>query len=175
MNIFKRSVAAAVFLVAPLVCTARTVSAETASDLVRESLRQQSAAERSGCTGVRGTISAGRDAALVVRTAIELGFNSCQVMRCALEGPAIHDKQPLCEKVIRGAVAAGVQADVIARCSAAACEAAAVAEILAATLLEPNYCYFSPQPLLAPPPLPPLEPVIERRYPQPQAGSPFTF
>lgn len=174
MKIFKGSVAASAFLIATMVYAVQSVPAETAADLVRETLRRQSAAERSICTGVRGTISAGTDAALVVRTAIELGFNSCQVIRCALEGPAANDRRALCEKVIRGAVAAGVKADVIARCSAAACGAAAVAAILASTLLEPNYCYFSPQPLLAPDPLPPPEAVIERRYPPPQA-SPFTF
>jgi hypothetical protein len=109
---------------------------------------------------------------LVVRTAVELGYNSCQVIRCALEGKTESDDVTLCEKVTRGAVAAGVQSDVISRCASEYCDPAAVAAVLAAT--EPNYCYFFPQPLVAPAPLPPPEPVFDRSHPKPQA-SPFTF
>ncbi len=76
--------------------------------------------------------------------------------------------------MIRGAVAAGVQPDVITRCSAEVCDPAAVAALLSATLLEPNYCYFVPRPLVAPAPLAPPEPVFDRSLPQPQA-SPFSF
>ena len=111
---------------------------------------------------------------LVVRTAVELGYNSCQVIRCALEGKTEIDRETLCEKVIRGAVAAGVQPDVVSRCASEVCDPAAVAAVLAATLLEPNYCYFFPQPLVAPEPLPPPGPAVDRSQPGPQA-SPFTF
>ncbi len=161
-------------LTASVVFGARSVSAETASDLVRETLRQQSAAEFTGCTGIQRVMTMGTDATLVVRTAIELGYNPCQVIRCALGKNAVPGGQSLCEKVIRGAVAAGVQPDVISRCSSEACESSAVAALLAATLLEPNYCYFIRQPLVAPAPLPSPEPVISRDYPRAQA-SPYTF
>jgi hypothetical protein len=176
MKIFGSAMAAAVSLAATMVCAVRSVPAETPTSLVRETLRQQSAAERSSCTGVQRTIFTGNDATLVVRTAVELGYNSCQVIRCALEGSSSPDtdKETLCEKVIRGAVAAGVSPDVISRCSSDVCDPAAVAGILAATLLEPHYCYFFPQSLVAPASLPPPEPVFDRSLPRPQA-SPFTF
>lgn len=174
MNVSKRSVVACASLAACLFCVVQRVEAESASALVRETLRQQSAAERSSCTGVRRTISAGAEPTLVVRTAVELGYNACQVIRCSLEGKDVPDQETLCEKVLLGAVAAGVAADVIARCSADVCDPGAVAMTLAATLLEPNYCYLSPRPLVAPAPLPPPEPVFDRSYPRPQA-SPFTF
>ena len=110
-----------------------------------------------------------------MRSAVELGYNSCQVIRCALDETDISDKQPLCEKVIRGAVAAGVQPDVISRCTSPVCDPAAVAALLSAILLEPNYCYFSPGQLVAPELLPPPEPVVDQVYPQIPQASPFTF
>jgi hypothetical protein len=137
--------------------------AETGVHLVREAQRQQSAAERASCAGVQRSISAGADALLVVRTAVELGYNSCQVIRCALEAEA------LCEKVIRGAVAAGVQADVISRCASDACDPDAIAAVLADTLLEPNYCYFYPR-LPATP-----EPPQHRQGGADRQISPYTF
>jgi hypothetical protein len=167
---------ASLALAAALAGGADGAVAATPSNLVSETLRQQSAAERSSCAGVRRTIQAGADASLVVRTGVELGYNSCQVIRCALEtGPAAPapGARALCEQVIRGAVSAGVQPDVISRCSADACDPAAVAAILAATLLEPNYCYFSPREV-EPDPAAPPQPVIDRDYPRPQA-SPFRF
>lgn len=110
---------------------------------------------------------------LVVRTAVELGYNSCQVIRCALEGKTQADKEALCEKVIRGAVAAAVPAEVISRCSSDVCDPSAVAAILAATSSEPSYCYFFPK-LDAPAPPAPREAAFDRSVPQPQA-SPFAF
>ena len=176
MKVSNAAVAAAMSLAAYLCYAVPGVQAETAPKILRETLRQQSAAGRSTCTGVQRTISAGTDATLVVRTAVELGYNPCQVLRCALEGKTPPDtgKETFCEKVIRGAVAAGVAPDVVSRCSADVCDPAAVAEILAATLLEPNYCYFFAQPLVAPEPSPRPEPVFDRSAPRPQA-SPFTF
>ncbi|HWR98305.1 MAG TPA: hypothetical protein VN317_07755 [Candidatus Methanoperedens sp.] len=140
-----------------------------------ELLRQQSAAERAGCGGVQRARAAGADAALVVRTAVELGYGPCHVIRCALAGRCPSDGAADLEPVIRGAVAAGVPADVVARCAVDACaDPGAAAALLADVLLEPNYCYFGPRPLSAPAPLPPPLPVIDRSHPQPQA-SPFTF
>ena len=173
MKTSSRITAALGCIAATMLCTARGVPAQTASDLVRETLRQQSAAERSSCAGVQRTIAAGTDATVVVRTAVELGYNACQVIRCALEGTTGRDRDSRCEKVVRGAIAAGVQPDVISRCSADACDPAAVAALFAATLLEPDYCYFYPLPLAAPAPPPPAEPVFDRSTP-PQI-SPFTF
>jgi len=168
------------FRTAPAVLTAagllvaQGVCAETGVDLVRETQRQQSAAERASCAQVQKSISSGTDATLVVRTAVELGYNACQVIRCALEGESSPDRRTHCEKVIRGAVAAGVQADVISRCAADACDPASIAATLADTFLEPNYCYFFPRLPVAPDPPPSQQPVIDRQVQPPQA-SPFTF
>lgn len=147
---------------------ARAAAAEPAPD----SLRQQGAAERAGCAGVQRARAGGAEPALVVRTAVELGYNPCQVIRCALAGRCPADNAPDLEQVIRGAAAAGVATDVIARCTVEACgDPAAVAALLATILLEPNYCYFAPGP---PAPLPPAQPVIDRGTPPPQV-SPYRF
>ncbi len=182
----KRSMVASLSVAAWLLCGAQRAAAESAADLVRESLRQQSAAERAACAGVQRSIAGDFDPMLVVRTAVELGHNPCQTIRCAVEGK-ISDHQPaLCEKVILGAVAAGVPSDVISRCAADVCDPAAVAAILTATRFEPNYCYLSPRAPLAPAALPPPGPVfglaplsrsellVDRTYLRAQA-SPFTF
>lgn len=177
MTVFKTTAMAAFSLAAPLFVCVQSVPAQTDANQLRETLRQQSAAARASCSGVQRSLTAGSDPLLVVRTAVELGFDSCQVIRCSLEptaAPPSADAQTLCEQVIRGAVAAGVPPDVISRCSADFCEPAAVAAILSATLLEPNYCYFAPRALVAPAPLPPPEPVFDRTLSPPQA-SPFTF
>jgi len=141
---------------------------------VRDALLQQSAAQRAGCTGVQRTLKAGADATLVVQTAVEMGFNACQVVRCALDEKVDPEKAILCEKVVRGAVLAGVQPDVISRCAVEYCDPAAVAAILGEAFLEPNYCYFAVRPLAAPDDLPPQPAVIDRSLPQSQA-SPFRF
>lgn len=153
--------------------TPNSATAEVGSNPLFDNLRQESSSDTSFCPGVQRTIAAGNDAFLVVRTAIEIGYNSCQVMTCALAGKADPDKETLCEKVIRGAVSAGVQQDVIARCSSY-CDPAAVAEVLAATMLEPNYCYFSPRPVVAPGPPPSAQPLRERSYPR-RDVSPYSF
>ena len=146
----------------------RGAAAESARDLVRP----RSAAERAGCDGIQRARAAGADAALTVRTAVELGYDPCQVIRCALAGRCPADNAPDLEPVIRGAAAAGVPADVVARCAAEACdEPAAVAALLAAVMFEPDYCYFAPRP---PAPLPPPRPVIDRDSPPPQV-SPYKF
>ena len=111
---------------------------------------------------------------LVVRTAVELGYNSCQVIRCALEGKTQADKEALCEKVIRGAVAAAVPADVISRCSSDVCDPSAVAAILAATSLGAELLLLLSHSLTRPLPRHQAEPAFDRSVPQPQA-SPFTF
>jgi len=174
MKNFKSLATFSLVLAVPALSAVSSVQGADVYQVLRETLRQQSAAARSSCAGVRRTVTSGSDAMLVVRTAVELGYNSCQVIRCALEGGTENDKGSLCEKVIRGAVAAGVEPDVISRCASDVCDPSAVASLLAATLLEPNYCYFFPQPLLAPAPLPPPGSVINRNSPQGQA-SPFTF
>jgi len=174
MKILRVAVSASAVLVATGFLAAQDVQAETGAHLVRETQRQQSAAERASCAGVQQSISTGTDATLVVRTAVELGYNTCQVIRCALEGKALPDKRTLCEKVIRGAVAAGVLADVISRCASDACDPADIASVLADTLLEPNYCYFFPKLPAAPAPPAPQQAFIDRHYQQPQA-SPSTF
>jgi hypothetical protein len=169
MKIFSVVRAAPTLLAAAALLVGQGVRAETGVQLVREAQRQQSAAERTSCAGVQRSISSGTDASLVVRTAVELGYNSCQVIRCALEGEARPDKPTLCKKVIRGAVAAGVQADVISRCASESCDPDAIAAILADTLLEPNYCYFSPRLPAAPEPLQHQQGGYDRQI------SPYTF
>lgn len=171
----RTGVTTAVFLAAALAFAVSDVpAADTTAELLRDTLRQQSAAERTACVGIRRTLGAGSDPVLVVRSAVELGYNSCQVIRCALEGAADGDTGGLCRKVVQGAVAAGVPSDVIARCSAGVCDPAGVAAILAGSLLELNYCYIGFQPSGAPDPGTPRPPVIDRALPQPQA-SPYTF
>lgn len=173
MKVITSIVVGIVGLTACLPCGVGRVHAAGKPELLRETLRQQSAAGRSSCDGVQRTVAAGTDPLLVVRTGVELGYNSCRVITCALEGGAATDRETLCEKVVRGAVAAGVQPDVISRC-AAACDPAVVAAVLSAAMFEPNYCYFSTRPLVAPELLPPPEPVFDRSHQVPQA-SPFTF
>lgn len=171
----RTGIKAAVFLATTLAfCVSEVPAAAQAADLLRDTLRQQSAAERSACVGIRRTLTAGSNPVLVVRTAVELGYNPCQVIRCALEGAADGDKGELCRNVVQGAVAAGVPSDVIARCSSDACDPAGVAAILAGSLLELNYCYIGFQPSEAPDPGKPQPPVIDRALPQPQV-SPYTF
>ena len=144
------------------------------TDLVREALLQQSPAQRTGCTGVQRTLNGGADATLVTRTAVEIGYNPCQVIRCALEGSSESERKVLCEKVLRGAALAGVQPDVISRCSAEFCDPAAVAAILGDAFLEPNYCYFAARPLVAPEIPLAQDAVVGRSTPAAQA-SPFRF
>jgi hypothetical protein len=155
-------------------CAAPGLAAGSAKDLVREALQQQSPAQATGCTGVQRTLKSGADATLVVRTAVEMGFNACQVIRCALEEQADPEKAILCERVVRGAVLAGVQPDVISRCSTEYCDPAGVAAILGDAFLETNYCYFASQPPAAPDAPAPRPPVVDRTSQPPQA-SPFRF
>lgn len=137
-------------------------------------LRQLSTAEKTGCAGVQRALAAGGGAGLVVRTAVEMGYNPCQVIGCALAGRCPADDAEALEQVVGGAAAAGVPAEVIARCAGDACDPAAVASLLAWVLLEPNYCYFSPRPPDATAPLPPQRPPLERGVPLPEV-SPFGF
>lgn len=174
MKLRKSGVFPAVVAVASFWCAGSAFAAGGAKDLVREALLQQGPAQRVGCTGVQRTLVAVSDATLVVRTAVELGYDACQVIRCALEGKAGPEQSGLCEKVIRGAALAGVLPDVISRCSEEFCDPAGVATILGDAFLEPNYCYFAGQPLVAPEVDPPQMWVIDRSPPQAQS-SPFRF
>ena len=166
----KCAAAVALLAVALLAPTPRAAAVEPAGGRPAA----QSAAERAACDGVQRALAAGQDAALVVRTAVEMGYNPCQVIRCALEGRCGGDEPETLEQAIRGAAAAGVPEDVIARCAGEACDPGAVAALLAGILLEPNYCYFSPRPPGAAATLPPARPVVDRDSPPAQA-SPFTF
>ncbi len=174
MKFAKLGTVASIVMAAPLLLGVSLASALGRADLVRDILRQQSGAERASCTAVQRTLAAGADASLVVRTAIEIGYNSCQTIRCALKEKTEYGKDVLCDKVIRGAAAAGAQADVISRCSEEVCEPAAVAAILSDVFLDLNYCYFAFRPSTQADPLPPSLPVIDRSLPTSQA-SPFTF
>jgi hypothetical protein len=134
----------------------------------------QGAAGRAACDGVQRALASGQDASLVVRTAVEMGHNPCQVLRCALAGGCGGDEPETLEQAIRGAAAAGVPEDVIARCAGEACDPGAVAALLAGILLEPNYCYFSPRPPGGGAALPPPRPVVDRSSPPAQV-SPISF
>jgi len=162
------------FLASVLAIGVQRLPAANQSDLIRDVLRQQSDAGKTGCTGVQRALATGTDARVVVRTAVELGYNSCQMIRCALEAKVDEEKNALCEKVIRGAVEAAVQVDVISRCASEVCDPRAIAAILGDTSLEPYYCYFSDRPIVAPEPILPPPPIIDRSA-QPAQASPFRF
>ena len=145
-------------------------AAATDQDTLREVLRQQSAAQREGCVAIKRTLATEPDAALVVRTAVQIGYNPCQVIRCAIEGGAD------LAKVIQGAAEAGVKADVVARCSVeAGADRALVARIFADLVFEPSFCYVTFTPGGAVEPLAPVQPVIDRGYGRQEQASPFTF
>jgi hypothetical protein len=145
-------------------------AASAGQDLLRDVLRQQSAAQREGCVAVKRTLATEPNAALVVRTAVELGYNACQVIRCAIEGGAD------LAKVVQGAAEAGVKADVVARCSVeAGADAASVARIFAELVFEPSFCYVTFSPAGAPDPRPPVAPAADQSYRGRVEASPFTF
>lgn len=164
----------AVSLASLLLSVVPPLSAANQTDLIRDVLRQQSDAGQAGCIGAQRALAAGTDARLVVRTAVELGYNPCQIIRCTLATKPDGETTTLCEKVLRGAVEAAVPADVISRCSSEVCDPAAVAALLGDMFLDPYYCYFSDRPLSAPEALPPPPPIIDRGMPPAQA-SPFAF
>lgn len=140
-------------------------------DALREVLRQQSAAQHEGCLAIKRTLATERNAALVVRSAVEIGFNSCLAIRCAIEGGGD------LAQVIQGAGEAGVQADVVARCAVeAGADRAAVARVLSDLAFDASFCYVTFSPAGAPEPQAPVQPIIERDYDQPRAqASTFTF
>lgn len=163
----KRLVAAAVAGAIVAIGSAGPASAD--QELLREVLRQQSAAQREGCAAVKRTLQAEANAALVVRTAVEIGFNPCLVVRCAIEGGAD------LARVIQGAGEAGVKADVVARCAVeAGADGAAVAQIFSDLAFEPSFCYVTFSPAGASAPQAPVQPVLDRSYVQAQA-SVFSF
>lgn len=174
MNKGGKLAATSLLTAAVLCCATPGISSGSKPDLLRDALLQQSAAQRTGCTAVQRTLKEGADAMLVVRTAVEIGYNACQVIRCSLDGSVDPEKTIICDKVVRGAVQAGVQPDVISRCTAEYCDPARVAALLGDAFLEPNYCYLAGQPLAAPDALPPQVPVIDRSAP-PSEASPFRF
>jgi hypothetical protein len=163
----RRIIAGAAACVLLAVCGKAVASAD--QDLLREVLRQQSAAQREGCSAIKRTLATGQSAALVVRTAVEIGYNACQVIRCAVEGGA----DPA--KVIQGAGEAGVKADVVARCAVeAGVDSAAVARVFSELVFEPNFCYFTFSPGAPYAPQPPVQSAADRGYQRPQAST-FTF
>lgn len=122
-------------------------------DLLREVHRQQSPAELKVCATLKKTIAEGADVVLAVRTAIELGFAPCNLIRCAVEGGVD------LAKTLQGAAAAGVGPDVISRCAAdAGADPATIAAIFAEEGFEPNFCYFTFAPESQHSPLPPPVP-----------------
>lgn len=154
-----------------LAALALTTSASAAGqDLLREVLRQQSAAQREGCVVVIRTLATEPNATLVVRTALEIGYNPCLVIRCAIEGGSD------LAKVIQGAGEAGVSADIVARCAIeAGADGAQVARIFSDLAFEPSFCYVTFSPVGAPAPQEPVGPVIERGYERQPQASTFTF
>lgn len=145
------------------------VASAGSQDVLREVLRQQSAAQREGCAAVKRTLATEPNAALVVRSAVEIGLNPCLAVRCAIEGGGN------LARVIQGAGEAGVSPDVVARCAIeAGADAAAVARIFSDLAFEPSFCYVTFSPVGAPEPQLPVEPIIDREYDRAQA-SPFTF
>lgn len=143
--------------------------ASAGQDVLREVLRQQSAAQREGCLAVKRTLATERNGALVVRSAVEIGLNPCLAIRCAIEGGGN------LAQVVQGAGEAGVEADVVARCAVeAGADAAAVARIFSDLAYEPSFCYVTFSTAGASEPQAPVQPIIDRQYDQPQASA-FTF
>ena len=62
------------------------------------------------CESIARALTEGREARLVVRTAIELGHSPCQVVRCA------HEAGAELTWIAAGAVEAGAPPDVVSRC-----------------------------------------------------------
>jgi hypothetical protein len=152
---------------AALLCAASgTARAAAADEVLRDVLRQQSAAERSVCPAVKRAIAGGTDPLLVARTAVELGYNPCQVIRCAVETRAD------LAKILQGAASGGTSVDVLSRCAVeAGADPAAVAAVIGGLELEPDFCYFTFGPVRAPAALPP---VLARDTPSPQYSR-FSF
>lgn len=152
-----------------LSCGAGEGRAAGKENLLRDVLRQQSPAEQGICGAVRRAVAEGVDAALVVRTAVELGFTPCQVIRCAVTGSGN------LLNVIRGAGEAGLTPDVISRCAVdAGADRQSIATLLSDLDLEPNFCYFTFVPAGAPAAAVRSMPVIDRHYTHPQI-SPYSF
>lgn len=158
------SVACAVALVAaPAAPAAAATRGQDA--LLREVLRQQSAAERSVCDAIGKAVAAGIPAAEVVTAAVGLGHAPCGVVRCALAAGA--ELPP----VLEAAASAGAPPEVLSRCAVEGGAApSAVAAVLNGLSAEPSLCYFDPE-LRGAPVVPPYGD-RDRQYARPEL-SPF--
>ncbi len=91
------------------------------------------------CDVIQDSITAGNDISSFVRTGIQMGFDACFVMRCAMEGEGD------LKQIVTGAVEAGSTTDVVARC---AVNAGADVEKLAGIIMsveEFSLCYLPPR------------------------------
>src|SRR4030043_1069250 len=80
---------------------------ESMSNMILEKFSEK----RDICLVIRSLIQEGKTTKEVVRASISMGFNACFIARCALEGGS----NP--EQIINGAIEAGVKSNVIADCA----------------------------------------------------------
>lgn len=94
--------------------------------------------ERMACNVIRDNISAGNDIMDLVKTGIQMGFDTCFVIQCAVDAGGDLDQ------VVTGALETGSSSDVVARCAVAAgANVEKLAVIIAAA--EPfSLCYLPP-------------------------------
>jgi hypothetical protein len=122
------------------------------------------------CSSDLRALATERPVALVVRTAIEIGYSPCLVIRCAIEGGAD------VARVLQGTGEAAVTADVAARCAVdAGVDRGLVARLFAELPYEPSFCYLSFGPAATAAPQWPSPPVADRVYQPRGEASPFTF
>src|SRR3990172_10725304 len=100
------------------------------------------------CMQLQDKIKKNQEIRKVVTTSIQMGYNACGVIKCAIKGGAN------LKQVITGAIDAGSTKDVVSRCALeAGAEAKDVAGILS-RVAEPGICYLLPEEpeIIVPPP-----------------------
>jgi hypothetical protein len=91
------------------------------------------------CDEIRGQMDKGLETRTIVRSYIEVGHNSCVVIKCSVSSGAD------IAQVMQGAVDAGTQNNIITGCALqGGASPETVAEILAKTTFSPSVCYFPP-------------------------------
>ncbi len=91
------------------------------------------------CIQIQEKIKKNKESRKIVATSIQLGYDACGVIKCAIKGGAD------LKQVITGAIDAGSTKDIVSRCALdAGAEAEEVAGILSG-LADPGVCYFLPE------------------------------
>lgn len=98
------------------------------------------------CSLIRERVREESNIKKIVKTSIQMGYNSCFVIKCAFENGGV------LEQIITGALEGGATSDVIAKCALdAGADDIELSNIFARTDL-PNLCYLSPRDELIPMP-----------------------